>query len=378
MPAFNLINMGKLFLMLSLAGLLFSCTTTTSPSETGSSYPEAVIFTDSDIPDTNSLIGERLPFPELFEPLTIVQQDGFIYLVNSDRAKNRISAYTSEGKWLRDFLSRGRGPGEVLGGRYLYFSALNNELVYTDFKQRKVLLYDTDSLRNSLNQIVNSPDLAAITIRPQHEIRLGDTPCWRSFPSRNEVFSLVLASDDAPLIVTNDKTGQVVRSFGAYPELAEPVGVQYLSQIFQCNAVVDSAVSRMAILYQSTDLIDIYDLKTGKRLHRRHGPSLFYPKFRCEQKGNAYPAFSINGETRDAYFVCVERGGLIWASYSGNAVSDKVQKIPYIYAFDWDGNPVMKLRLDQRILSFDVDPEHRQIYVLSYEDGLSYVYRYAY
>lgn len=359
--------------------MLTSCGNKNHIGKGKSQYPEAITFTDSIIPDVRSLDGRRLAFPELPEPLTIVQQGRFIYLVNSDRTKSRISAYTKDGKWLADFLSRGRGPGEALGGRYLYFSPVNQALVHTDFKQRKVLMYEMASLEDILEKIEAGANKDSLAIRPQKEIRLGNTPNWRSYPTTDQVVSLISTAENDPWIVTSDYAGRVIRSCGVYPELPEVVDDLFLSQIFQCNAVVDSSVGKMAVLYQNTDLIDIYDLQTGKRLQRKHGPSVFYPEFKCEKHGNTYPVFSINGQTRDAYFVCVERGDLIWASYSGNTVSDQVQKIQHIYAFDWEGNPKMKFNLDRSILSFDVDPIDRIIYVLSYEeDGKSYIYCYDY
>lgn len=365
--------------ILVLSAIVFSCAGPKNPGG-GSQYPGAETFTDSLVPEVRSLTGEKLPFPELMEPLALVQQNGYIYLVNSDRMKNRISVYTTDGRRLCDMLSRGRGPGEALSGRYLYYAPQRNALVHTDYVQQKVLLYDVDTLENNLSRLAGGADRDGIVIRPQEEIRLDETACWRSFPARNgETVSLTLSEGDRPWIITTAPNGTLLRSCGAHPALPDAVDPVYWSQIFACNAVVDSAAGRMAVLYQNTDLLDIYDLATGERLHRLHGPAGFYPKFRCERQGNTYPAFSIDGETRDAYFVGVSRGSLIWASYSGHTVSDEIQPVQHIYAFDWEGTPRMKFTVDRPVLSFDVAPESRTIYVLSYEeDGNSHVYRYVY
>ncbi len=178
-----------------------------------------------------------------------------------------------------------------------------------------------------------------------------------------------------------DPEKKSLTKFGAYPEHSG-VSEHSYCQALDSHVAVDSANNRVAVFYWYTDLFEIYDVDSGERLARVHGPDGFYPRFREEFVNNAAIAYPIYGETRTAYFNCIDRGGMLWASYGGFYFASESPKHPivYLYAFDWNGKPLMKFKLDHKISGFDVDPARRTIYT-SVEDkstGNFHLYRYVY
>jgi hypothetical protein len=212
---------------------------------------------------------------------------------------------------------------------------------------------------------------------PSWTIDFGASGIYRGFPEDRKIVSQLWGIGMPPLGVYDPTEKKLTKTFGAYPENSG-VSKNSYAQVLKSHIVVDSDNRRVALFYQYTDLIEIYDVDSGERIARRHGPDGFYPKFKEVSTGNIVRAHPVTG-ARCAYFGCIERGGLIWASYGGHYFEGS-DPVIYIYAFDWAGNPKMMFKLDHPICAFDVDVDNRIIYtsVEEKETGDFYLYKYKF
>ncbi len=123
---------------------------------------------------------------------------------------------------------------------------------------------------------------------------------------------------------------------------------------------------RLAVCYNWTDLIDIYD-KEGHSLNRIHGPRYFASHFEEFNDGKVISSSRVKGKTRDAYFSPVNVGDEFWVLFSGKSESEDGYNIlaEQIFVFGWDGTPRRILNLDKGVFAFTVNEKMKKIYGIS-------------
>ncbi len=159
--------------------------------------------------------------------------------------------------------------------------------------------------------------------------------------------------------------GEVVDSIGRYPEANWEITDVEKKNVYSFSFTTNQQ-DRIAVCYNWTDLIDIYD-REGNLLNRIHGPRYFASHFEEFNDGKVNSSSRVKGETRDAYFSPVHVGDEFWVLFSGKSEDEDGYNIlaEQIFVFGWDGTPRKIFKLDKGVLAFTVNEKMRKIYGIS-------------
>jgi len=321
-------------------------------------YNDAASFTVSSFPETKELSGEILPIEILTNPRQIVIKDSLLLVVGTG-SDFFVSVYNiGHGSFEGEFLSKGRGPNDALGVRYLSFFNDDRYFLLNDHLANKVFVYDSDKLDHPNH------------IQPDYVISLDESLDDILFFSENTF----LGKSD---VMTNEKyansrikifgyDGNVLKTFGDYPASEQVIIDQALNFAFDFRPVLEPAGNRIALFYKLTDLIELYD-RDGQLIKRAHGPDQFFPAVTVKERFGREQAAGIPEETRQAYFGPLAVEDQIWVKYSGNLSRD-YDTFFHLMVFNWDLNPMGHYVVPHSILAFDVNTQKRIIYTLSVID----------
>lgn len=82
--------------------------------------------------DTISLKGEIIiPYEDLWEPERLFASDDHIFVLNSMSADTLFNEFTTSGRKVRDFLTKGSGPNEVTRMSSIYYDGNSNSINFT-------------------------------------------------------------------------------------------------------------------------------------------------------------------------------------------------------------------------------------------------------
>lgn len=330
--------------MVLLGVLLVSC------SQEKKVYTDATTVVCEDFQEVLDLKAETVQLDSvLMTPIQMQVYDSILMVMNGRDTKMVHVLDINAKKKRAEHISIGQGPNEMLIPRFVENDGRSVQL--SDLQSSVIVKYDfQDFLKEEEPAFVERIRLKK---RAFGEVRLlGDNYVS---PSRNPSF----------LLYEFDKRGEVIDSIGRYPEVGwKPTDVEKIDMY--AFSFVTNLKDRIAVCYNWTDLIDIYD-NTGKLLKRIHGPKHFISKFKEVRDGKVITTMSIKEEKRDAYFAPINMGDEFWVLFSGKSESEEGYSIlaNQIYVYGWDGAPRKIINLDQGIFSFTVDRKNHKIYGVS-------------
>ncbi len=337
----------RIFLCVLFLGLFFmSC------NKDKIIYADATLVDYDDFKEVVELKAETIAgFDSLvLAPTHLCVYDSVLVTINKRTNKRIHVLNVNTKKKIAEHISVGQGPGEMLLPRFVGNNGckiLISDLIKSTvaeynmgdfFKPDEPLLMKSISLQKPISG----------EVRLLKDGFIGDV-------SRNTSF----------LFYEFNRKGEIVDSIGRYPEANWDVTDVEKNNMYSF-AFTTNQQDRLAVCYNWTDLIDIYD-KEGHLLNRIHGPRYFASHFEEFNDGKVISSSRVKGKTRDAYFSPVNVGDEFWVLFSGKSESEDGYNIlaEQIFVFGWDGTPRRILNLDKGVFAFTVNEKMKKIYGIS-------------
>lgn len=334
----------KVQTVILLSVCLLSC------SQENKNYADASLVEYGDFEVVRDLKAEMIDMDSsILAPIQLQVYDTILAVMNS-RADKLVHLFDLKSKKkVAEHISVGQGPNEMLVPRFVENDGRTVQV--SDLMTSIVAKYDySDFIRQEEPTIIERVTLEK---RPFGEIRLLD----KNFigPARKV----------SCLLYKFNERGEVVDSIGSYPEVSwETTDTEKIDMY--AFSFTTNLQDKIAICYNWTDLIDIYDNK-GKLCDRIHGPKKFVSHFKEFNDGKVISTSAVKDQTRDAFYCPVNVGDEFWVLFSGKSNSEENYSIlaNQILVYGWDGSPRNALNLDKGIFAFSVDKKNKKIYGIS-------------
>lgn len=285
----------------------------------------------------------------LLAPIQLQVYDTILAVMNS-RADKMVHLFgLNSKKKIAEHVSVGQGPNDMLVPRFVENPASIVQL--SDIMTSDVVKYDLCDFLKQEDPVCT--ERLSLKERAFGEIRmLGD----------KYVGSAHKASY---LLNIYGADGEVVDSIGCCPEVEWETTDSEKINMYSFSFTTDLH-DKIAVCYNWTDLIDIYDGK-GNLCNRIHGPKQFVSHFKEFNDGKVISSSPVQGQTRDAFFCPINMGDEFWVLFSGKSESEDNYSIlaDQILVYGWDGLPRRILCLDQGVFSIAVDKKNKRIYGIS-------------
>lgn len=317
-------------------------------------YDASESFTFSAFKETVNLHGEVFAVDKpVMKPHEIYVIDSLIFLINTDTEYLFQCFNTNTGKEVKEFISFGSGPEEMINPQSL---DQKDSFVYIfDVMKRRIFLYDKTSFL-SLEEPQSS-----------RQIDLKDMFSNVFLLSKDQIVATGLQPDSKRFTFFNNE-GDVLTHKGEFPSFQDSAPSKFeKAHNYECEMTYNAELQRLSLSYKYTDLIEFYNLE-GDLLKRIHGPEQFLPAFSEKKTGNSIRVLPEKGKSRDGYISPVSYKDELYVLYSGKVFDPKTR--PYldnqILVFDWSGKPLKRLFLDKPIYRFTIDKKKNILYGLSF------------
>ncbi len=285
-------------------------------------------------------------------PLIIIQ-DKYLILGPDDSEKIKmIKIYRlGDRKCLKAFGEKGKGPGE-----FIYIT----EMLVDPKNKNKFWVYDIGQNRFSIfniKTIINTNNFKPDTImkinlesgKPTDFCILGrDTIVATGIFVKNRL--CFYNSKLNPVKTVGNIPGNISNKFEKY---------QYVQTT---NIVKNPERKRIAFGSNRGDILELYTFQ-GKAVNTIHGPNIIKPVW-IDKKSQ--------DNTPKGYFDLCSSFKYIYCVYSGEKQKKKSDWLAglgkNIFVFDWDGNPIKRIRTKQRVCDIIIS-ESRNIMYAVYYDG---------
>ena len=320
--------------------------------QSGIIYSDATLVSYDDFKEIIELKAETISgFDSLaVAPTHLCVYDSMLITINKRSAQRVLVFNVNTETKVAEHISVGQGPGEMLLPCFVGNDGHN--ILISDLIRSTVSAYNMEEFfkpdEPRYMQSISLQKPISGDVRLLEDKLIGDV-------SQNTSF----------LFYEFNHEGEIVDSIGHYPtanwEVTETEKKNMYSFAFTTNQQ-----DRVAVCYNWTDLIDIYD-KEGSLLNRLHGPLQFATHFKEFNDGRDHSSSRVKGQTRDAYFSPVHVGDEFWVLFSGKSEDEDGYSIlaEQIFVFGWDGTPRRILKLDKGVFTFTVDEKREKIYGIS-------------
>jgi len=296
-------------------------------------------------------------------PTSMWKIDSILILVDSKTEnKNLHFLDLNNKKYLFNAISKGNGPGELTAVSSIVGYALDKPIYAHDLQTQKAYELSIDSLFLNPNYIPTKyfntmGSSNKLKSRLQKLARLNDSTL---------IGEMLPAYDGRFMVYDNDFKEKY--SFGEYPPIDWKgrtdslfFSVMVQGNIFQGSIITVPSKGFLIMSHPYLDLIEVFDVTSGKELVSIIGPEQNYPP---EYEGDGIPCKTC----KSAYDMVQYNNGYIFAIYSGKEHGPNFIGCSYIFQFDIKGNPICKYTLDYEIIDFILDLENNKIYGLALDE----------
>lgn len=287
----------------------------------------------------------------ILAPVQLQVYDTVLAVLNS-RADKLVHLFSLNTKQkIAEHISVGQGPNDMISPKFIENAGRSIQL--SDIMTSNVVKYDLDDFFKQ--EEPSCSERLSLQKRVFGEVRLLEDKYVA--PARKASY----------LLNVYNAKGEMVDSIGRCPEVEwETTNLEKIDMY--SFSVTTNLHDKIAVCYNWTDLIDIYDGK-GKLCKRIHGPKQFVSHFKEFNDGRVVSTSRVEGQARDAFFCPVNMGDEFWVLFSGKSESEEDYSIlaNQILVYGWDGTPRKIFNLDQGIFFFAVDKKNEKIYGISSE-----------
>ena len=280
-------------------------------------------------------------------------KDSLLYTMNP-RTNYALSVYNLDTQEKKDFIRKGRGPGEVLA--------------LLGLAETRDGLYGLDS---------NNKRMADIRI-------VGDSVTYDFFDIPGEyLYTHLIAGDNFVIFTGMMEEGRYLyydlNSRESEVYCSYPVGKEYENSPGEVkNRIMISSVmgmkpdqTKFVCMHYNSGVIDICRIENGG-IVRHKLVDFFYPNVRIREGSDGFPAVGITRDYPNGFFGVQTDDNYIYAIYSGKTYEEygaAFSQCDYLLVFDWDGNPVKAYHLEMPLTSIYWNESEHTLYGLSVGDG---------
>jgi WD40 repeat protein len=252
------------------------------------------------------------------------------------------------------FIRRGRGPLEEVFVSHLFRGSGDNTLLFQTTSAVKVA---------RIQEGTNGIDLLVLNEHALPANMLGDS---EFFLLNDKVCSSISFLPSEKDFRCYDLEGDSTIEWGEFQAISKPANfppdaVFYLAKY----ASLHPDGKLLAVVYQNLPILRIYCTQTGQILHQLHMANS------SENEELIQRNFFETGFIT-YYWQLKSTNEFIYGLFPGAELSFEDEKIPdfasVIHIWDWNGNPIMNLKFERSVFSFDVTPDNKQIIALSIVD----------
>lgn len=241
------------------------------------------------------------------------------------------------------YINFGRGPNEMSGP--ISSGITDDKLWVYDIVLKKIFTLDTKSFPN-INKLETT---------------------LHSFPVKDNYYKISLldslhflasgGEDDSNKVIKMDLSkDQVVEGYGEIKLIDSPEEKAF-RKADQKFIFANGAQNKAVIAYRFSDKLEIMDSKT-ENFKVIKGMDGFKADFTLVKNTADEYAMVENQETRRAFTEGFVSDSYIYLAFSGRkSVDPESYNSDTILIYDWNGDPVKKIKLDRRILNFTVSQD---------------------
>lgn len=323
------------------------------------------ITTIKEFPLVKELIREEIPTPPiLYNPVSLLMLDSAIVTLDLKTDTLFQVFKLPSFKYIGGFIHRGEGPDEEIFVDPFMQRLTNNQFIFRNLTGVKIAKFDTftDSIK-VINTIKLTNDVADLfhTFMLNHKI-IG---IKADFTTKKEFISYNPKNHEA-----ND-FGQDYPTVSKHIKIADKNKIQLFAK---ANTVKPDGTA-FACVYDKFPILRIYTNtgKLKKEIRLDNNQSFPYALTKDE------PTIGEINEMMQNYRMIKSTDHFIYALYIGKKNKDLPPGLNdfsnIIHVWDWEGNPIMELKLDKDIFTFDIS-NHDEFIICSSLEKLNGFYKY--
>jgi hypothetical protein len=293
----------------------------------------------------------NLSFTNLFEfkngiPFEIHSIDTTLIICDGLGAKNGVFFYNYSlpNKTLsKGYFKGGRGPGEAL----TVFSTgiIGNVLWSYDITLERITTIDKEK---AIEQEKNID----IEQYPKKEFSYQI-----AFKNTNTILAVGNRQSKYKIQEIDLKSEKVIAEYGEFDDIPQDISFESYKAANECFILTKPSGKKAVISYRYHDEIEIFDTENHKSIAIK-GPE----GFDADLDFGPNVAYR-NKNTRFAFFNGVATDKFIYLLYSGNGHESEFRDYcNTVYVYDWEGNPVRKIKLNKYITSLSVAKDDSVMY----------------
>lgn len=264
--------------------------------------------------------------------------------------------------YIGSFIRKGKGPGEETHISPFFKVHTNDKFYYKsadDLKMAKIKM-DNDSLDIIIHDRYNLPKSSLTDV----DFFLVDEFIFSSAGLR-------AASKD--YFVLNNETGELSEWGESIPLSDKKVNPDLIPMINQKLTTINSNDNLIASVFNILPILRIYSLENEKLITELQMSD-------ASNNREIILADQVQNRSKELinyYHRIKSTDDYIYALYGGFSVAGyfKEGETPHVFDWSgeihiwkWDGTPVMKLKLDRPVFSFDITPDNKKIIATSVVD----------
>lgn len=299
-----------------------------------------------DLPETELSSDVLTQFEgKLYMPyrMNLVGDDNFLVVSDiSNSPSVHIMEIGDEGdlSYLDGVGREGRGPGEFLSPDDVIPVKGSGSFYVLDAQGRKLVKFNESFEPQSRDEI---------------SLELNGVPV--SVHSIGEEMMITGITMESWVDVINTD-GETIRKIGEPADLGRDLPPHILGYAWHSVSAVNPEDRRIAVFSRSSDVAKMYDYEHETRVAEWENPDFNMPRIDV-QDANGNPAPVPADDAKTTFIWATADEDYIYALYSGKPSSDDQSSYgETIVRFDWDLNPVDRLKLDHQAFSILIAPDN--------------------
>lgn len=319
------------------------------------------IKTFVNFPQEDSIVFKNLHELKGIIPKQIHAIDSTLIIFNFARNRKGHCFFNyslGDNKLSKGYLAYGRGPSEVIGP--FTSRVKDGKLWMHDLTLKKIMSIDInkalkDSVHTFNSYSAQDYHYKVDIIDSLHYLSVGD------ITSLSKIQLIDLLSE------------KKIKEYGKFT-LLDDAPIDAVKDGYQSFILSKPSGSMVVLPYRHEDIIEIHDLKMDTSIAVQ-GPDQIILDFKSTKRKNGN-IFMVDENTRKTYGAPAVTDKFIYLPYSGSRRGERSEEDRFkwryfnvIHIFDWKGNPIKRLVLDNYISSITVSEDDKTLYSFNAETG---------
>ncbi|MGY6546940.1 MAG: BF3164 family lipoprotein, partial [Cyclobacteriaceae bacterium] len=287
-------------------------------------------------------------------PYKIFEVDSGLFVFDLKGWNNKIfHFYDFKSKDFKEsFIGKGSGPYETFAP---FSSGIKNQVLWVmDKSISKVVSYDLSNVNGGENR---------------YEVKFNDYFNDIDIFNEDEFIGNGLLTSMNKFQRIDKLTGEIIQEFGSFTKISDDIPNELLRDYFQAKIAVKPDEKKLVTAYRWHESIEIFDLADFESILIQ-GPENIDNDFALTQGENGKFHLERGGDLQHTYTDLAVTDDFIYISFSGehDKITDSFMANT-ILVYNWDGEPISKINLDRKIMSFSVSSDSKRIYSFDVDKG---------